>query len=103
MGSIRVIASLNIAPGDLATLSEAEMSAYTANLRETQDGVIERVLGGDRSGVTIFDFTPALALSVTPDQLEMLLADPAVSRVQEDGLAAPSEMQGGSGLTSPGQ
>jgi hypothetical protein len=103
MGSVRVIATLKAGADDLSTLSEAEMSAYAARLRKTQDAVIDRVLGGDRSGVTTFDITPAIVLSVTADQLQILLADPAVAKVQEDALAGPSTLQGSPTLVQPGQ
>ena len=92
-GSLPVIATLNLPFANPGTLSEADAAEQTARLREAQEAVIQRVLGGDRSTVKTFDFVPLLALTVTADQLAKLFADPAVAAVQEDAAVPPAMPQ----------
>lgn len=88
-GSIRVIAELAVPMRDESSLSPAAAAAQTEALSRAQSGLVERVLGGNRRGVKTFDVVPYVAMTVSPEQLARLLADPTVTAVQEDALAAP--------------
>ena len=95
-GRLRVIVSINYpTPSPSATTSD--IVRHASGLRAAQDAVIARVglTGADRatvdaSAIKRFSLVPGFALAADPSTLQRLLADPAVTSIEEDLTGAPS-------------
>lgn len=95
-GSIRVLVELDV-PSMAATA--ADEAAASAALAAVQDAVIAATFGASpaapseegasRDGVRRYEIIPFLALTVTPAELERLIADGRVLSIQEDIPAPP--------------
>lgn len=84
-GKVRVIVGLGLKLQSETVLGAPEAEKQRQGLREVQDRVAARALGGAAApGVERFEYIPYVSLYVTPDALERLLRDPEVVSVQHD-------------------
>jgi hypothetical protein len=90
-GRIRVIVGLNTTVRDEDTLPPGEAQKQSRELRRVQDAVAARVLGSaSAEGVVRYSSIPFMSMFVDAGQLSRLLADPAVTSIQQDIPVAPT-------------
>lgn len=95
-GRLRVIVGIDY-PTPSASAGTSDIVRHASGLRAAQDAVIARVglAGADRatvgaSAIKRFSLVPGFALVADPSTLQRLLADPAVTSIEEDLTYAPN-------------
>lgn len=90
-GTVAVIVGLDMPLRDEDTLSASELAAQRVRLRNAQTGLLGRITGSNapRASVLLYESIPYMAMSVTAEEFERLIADPAVVVVQWDAPVEP--------------
>ncbi|MCA2014103.1 S8 family serine peptidase [Cereibacter sphaeroides] len=86
-GSVRVIVGVRSPAAPEGGLSEAARGDQRSRIAAAQSSVIGRI--GEAAVVNRFETVPFVTMTVTPAELEALLADPEVTSVTVDGLSQP--------------
>jgi hypothetical protein len=79
-GVVRVIVTLR---------TDGAVPPTAVAIRDSQERLVTALQGTRYADLRLYQGVPQLALTATPDALEVLLASPIVAAVQADALAKP--------------
>jgi hypothetical protein len=94
-GSVRIIVGLNVPfvpEGELP--DAAAVDAQHKAIADAQAALVQRLSGFTVSDVEIYESIPFVAMVVDAAALQVLLSDPAVTSIEEDGISGPSAAPG---------
>ncbi|MCO5102857.1 MAG: S8 family serine peptidase [Burkholderiaceae bacterium] len=90
-GEVRVIVGLRVPFAPDAALSAASAQAQRAEIQATQFDVLGRFPQvREEARYKTFEFIPFMAMTLTSEELAVLLVDPAIIGIEEDKLNQPS-------------
>ena len=90
-GSVRIIVGLDVPfvpEGDLP--DAAAVDAQYKAINDAQTALVDRLSDFKVSDVTLYESIPFVAMAVDAAALEALMHDPAVTSIEEDGIAGPA-------------
>lgn len=89
-GSVRLIVGVRAAFAPEARLAEIEVAGQRQDISRAQTGVLHRLAAvrGQKKQADRFTTIPFLAIAVTHEELDLLVADSDVVSIEEDGLRA---------------